>query len=157
MKKLLFILLLFVPFTGLIAQADVDGFRNWKWGLEYSEVAKRLTPSKNRLPRFTAYDKLSENYHFEGIKAHLINYGFRDDIFSGVNIGIFNKDLDHIVKVFTKKYGEPKKIDTPVVINYEWHLKSGNISITYLPFKKGNKNTSIGISKKRKRSEKLFI
>ena len=156
MKKLIFILLFFTTLTGLKAQVDVDGFRNWKWGMDYSELSSRLRSSSNRLPRFKTYDKISENYNFEGIKAHSITYGFRDGIFSGVSIGIKNTDLDHIVSVFTTKYGKPKKIDTAIVVNYDWHSKSGDISITYLPLLKGNKHTTIGISKKKDKSEKIL-
>jgi len=156
MKKTIFIILFFISFSGIQAQSDAEGFRNWKWGLKYTEVSDRLKPSKNRLPRLKAFDKKSENFNFEGIKVHTISYGFRDELFAGVNIGIYNKDLDHILAVFKKKYGEPRKIDTPILVNYEWHLKSGDISISYFPSKKGSKNTSIGISKKREKSEGLF-
>jgi len=156
MKKSLLLLVFAVLSFGLFAQSNINGFRNWKWDKKISEVSEDLISSKNKLPRFNAYDKKSEDFHFQGLIAHLITYGFRDGKFAAVNIGIYNKDLDNIVKIFTKKYGKPRKVDTPFLVNYEWHLKSSDISITYLPSKKGDKNTSIGISKKRDSQRKVF-
>ncbi|MFC2120150.1 hypothetical protein ACFLTI_00990 [Bacteroidota bacterium] len=156
MKKALLAFMLAVFSIGLFGQSDINGFRDWDWDIEFSTVSRDLTPSKNKLPRFKAYDKKTENLSFEEITAHLITYGFKNGKFAAVNIGIFNKDLDHIVKVFTKNYGKPRKVDTPFLMNYEWHLKSADISISHFPSKKGEKNTSIGISKKRASQRKLY-
>jgi len=156
MRKALLVLVLAIFNIGLFAQSDISGFRNWKWDLPFSQVSEKLTPSKEKLPRFDAFDKKVEVYNFEDVTAHLITYGFKDDKFTAVNISIYNKDLKHILKVFTKKYGPPKMVDTPFLKKYDWQLKSSDLSITYLPSKKGDKNTSIGISKKREKLRKVF-
>lgn len=156
MRKALLVLVFAIFNVGLFAQSDISGFRNWKWNMPFSKVSVKLTPSKKKLPRFDAFNKKIEDYLFEDVTAQNITYGFKDDKFTAVNISIFNKDLKHILKVFTKKFGPPKMVDTPFLKKYEWHLKSSDLSITYLPSQKGDKNTSIGISKKREKLRKVF-
>ena len=149
MKKSILIMLVLFLSSGLFAQNDIDGFRGLKWGTPFSDLSEKLVPSKNKTPGFKGYDMKDENFSFEGITAHTITYVFKKNLLYGVNIGVFNKDLDKLVAVFTGKYGDPKVTDTPFLVNYEWHLEKTDIAITNFPTNKSDKSTTIAIGKKK--------
>jgi hypothetical protein len=146
MKKYLPILLL-LCFTLSFPQEQIDGFRGWKWGTPLEYVESQLKKSSNKLPGFVAYEKINENLTYEGLKARLITYGFKKKKFKAVNIGLKNADLDKIVAIYTKKYGEPKKTETPFFTNWEWHISTADISVAYFPSKKED-GVTIGIKGK---------
>ncbi len=131
--------------TAVSQAAEPDGFRGIKWGTPLSELESKMVKSENRIPPYDGYDMKNEDLNYLGVTARLITYGFKKGKLMAVNIGIYKKDLEKIVSVYTKQYGEPKKIDTFIFKNYEWHLKIVDIGITSLP---GKANTTIGISKK---------
>ncbi|MBN2235932.1 MAG: hypothetical protein JW729_00140 [Bacteroidales bacterium] len=149
MKNIFFIVIIFLLPLGMYGQTDigVQGFRGLNWGTLKSDFPFDLVKSKNKIPGHAAFDRVDEDFSFEGIKAHTITYAFDDDVFFAVNIGINKKDLDKVVEKFTAKYGEPKVKDSPIVINYEWFLEKSMISITYLPMLDSDKSVSIGIGK----------
>lgn len=146
-KYFVFLLLLFS--TLIYSQEQLDGFRDWKWGTMLKDVESQLKKSSNKLPGFAAYDKIDEDLKFEGLEVRLITYGFKKKVFRAVNIGVKTSDLDKIVEIFTKKYGEPKKTETSFLTNWEWHLNSADMSITYFPTAKED-GVTIGIKGKKK-------
>jgi len=147
MKKIIFISLATLFVLLVFAQQDVDNFRGKKWDTPYSQMSAGLSPSKSKTPGFTGYEKANENYNFEGITAHTIIYLFKKELFVGVSIGIYNKDVAKAVSIFTKKYGEPRVTDTPFLKNYEWYLKSSVIVVSYFPTNQDEKSATIGIRK----------
>lgn len=149
MKKYLVFLIL-ISSSIVYSQEQITGFGGWEWGTPLVDVESQLTKSSNKLPGFAAYDKINEELTFEGLDARLITYGFKKKVFRAVNIGLKNSDLDKIVEIFTEKYGEPKKTETPFLTNWEWHISSADMSITYLPSKKED-GVTIGIKGKKKK------
>lgn len=146
MKKYFTILLLLCS-TIIYSQEQIEGFGGWKWGTPLADIESQLKKSSNKLPGYASYDKIDDDLNFEGLQARLITYGFKKKALKVVNIGINNADLDKIVEIFTSKYGEPKKTETPFLTNWEWHINSADISIAYLPSKKEN-GVTIGIKGK---------
>ncbi len=147
MKGIVFIFLMFTC-TLISAQEEIEGYGDWKWGTLYTDVQDELVVSSNKLPGFKAYDKKNETLEFEGLKARLITYGFKKGEFWVVNIGLYSEDMGEIVEIFTNKYGEPLKTETPFLTNYEWHINSADFSISYFP-SKGNEGLTIGIKGKK--------
>ncbi len=125
---------------------SVDDFRGWKWGTPFSQLESELVKSKNKLPGFKAYDKIGDLLEFEGCKARLITYGFKKDVFRIVNIGLYSDDIEKITRIFTEKYGEPKVSELGLLKNWEWQLKTADISIAYIKSKKDG--ITIGIKGK---------
>ncbi len=146
MKKYFTILFLLCS-TITYSQKQIDGFRGWKWDTPLEDIESQLKKSSNKLPRYAAYDKIDEDLTFEGLQARLITYGFKKKKLKVVNIGLKNTDLDKIVKIFTKKYGKPKKTETPFFTNWEWHISTADMSISYFPSKKED-GVTIGIKGK---------
>ena len=87
-----------------------------------------------------------EDLKFEGFTAELITYGFKKGKFKGVNVLIKDEKLDHLVQIWTEKYGEPKFTDDGFLKNYEWHMDNYLLTISHFPQKSGDANTTIGIS-----------
>jgi len=131
--------------TAISQAAEPDGFRGINWGTPLSELGDKMVKSENSVPPYDGYDMKTEDFNYLGVTARLITYGFKKGKFMAVNIGIYKKDLEKIVSVYTKQYGEPKKVDAFIFKNYEWHLKNVDIGITSFP---GEANTTIGISKR---------
>ncbi|MCH8904380.1 MAG: hypothetical protein IIA45_10750 [Bacteroidetes bacterium] len=145
------LLIIFALSTGLLySQTDLTGFRGIEWGTPFEEISEKLTPSKNKTPGVKGYDMKDNDYNFEGVVAHTMTYGFKKDKFHGVNIGVYNKDLETVVASLTEKYGEPKVTKTPILDNYEWHLPSTSITLTYFMMTKSEEGVTIGFSKSRK-------
>ncbi|MBN2521105.1 MAG: hypothetical protein JXB17_11400 [Bacteroidales bacterium] len=147
MKGIVLFVLMIIS-TLISAQEEIEGYGNWKWGTLYTDVQDELVPSTNKIPGFKAYEKKNETLEFEGLKARLISYAFKNGEFVGINIGLFSEDLEKIVEIFTGKYGEPLKTETPFLTNYEWHINSADISITNLP-SSGNEGLAVGIKRKK--------
>lgn len=164
MKKSVFLFLIFcIPFlSSAQTHLDIDGFRGLKWGSPMSDFSFELVKSKNRIPPYKPFDRKSgEDFMVDGVEAHTITYAFDDELFAAVNIGIEKKDLETIVSAYTLKFGEPIVKDSPIIVNYEWHLEKSMISVTYLPLVEGTKTVSIGIGKlrdfhKKGKKEKAF-
>ena len=148
MKKIITIIFLFAS-IGLFAQNYESGFKDLIWGTALEEVQNQFTASSNKIPPFKGYDKVNDDLSFEGITAHSITYGFKKGMLGGINVVINNTDLENIVSVFSERYGDPKKTDTPFLVNYEWHMEKFRIAMTYLPTKPGDANVTIGISKRK--------
>lgn len=145
MNKIL--LLVFIMGTLYSQCQSIDGFRGWKWGTPYSEVETELIKSRNKIPGFKAYDKIGDKLEYEGMQVRLITYGFKKNVFKAINIGMYSKDIDAIIEVFTKKYGKPKQTEMEFLKNWEWHLENADISVAFIPTKKEN-GISVGIKGK---------
>ncbi len=108
MKALVTILT--ILFIGqLYAQDDITGFRGVLWGTPMTEMDGEFIRSTNKVPPYKGYDKKDENFSYEGVTPHSITYGFKKDIFKGVNLGFYDKDLEKLLGILTKKYGEPQE------------------------------------------------
>ena len=134
----------------LSAQEAVDGFRDWKWGISLSEVESKLKPSDNKMPSMKSYElKEGEDLTLEGMELRMISYGFKKDKFEMASIGIYLKDVDALVKMYSEKYGEAKKTDVGFMVNYEWHPSGADISLVRISSGE-NENSVIGIRKSKK-------
>ena len=141
-----FLLLLGFCFAEEKAEGD---FRDLTWGTPFSELQDQLVKSSNKMPRFKSYELKNDVLEYEGIAVHLISYGFRKGKLEAVSVGLYNKDVEAVVAVLTEKYGEPKKVETPLLMNWEWHPERSDIAVSYFPTKKGDKGAAIGFSKSR--------
>ncbi|MCK5169054.1 MAG: hypothetical protein KAQ75_04170 [Bacteroidales bacterium] len=148
MKKLATIIFLFAS-IGIFAQNYETGFKDLAWDTALEDVQDQFTASNNKIPPFKGYDKVNDDLSFEGITAQTITYGFKKGKLGGVNVVIKNSELEQLVSVITERYGDPKKTDTPFLVNYEWHMEKFRFTITYLPTKPGDANVTMGISKRK--------
>ncbi len=131
-----------------VAQKGIPDFRGKKWDTPFAEMSGDLVRDNNLTPGFKSYHKTDEDYNFAGAKAHTISYLFKRNVFYGVNIGYYDKDLETVAKNLTKKYGEPKHNVTPMLDNYEWVWD--NTIMTLTKFNTGQeKNIALNIGKKR--------
>ncbi|MBT3423992.1 MAG: hypothetical protein HOG05_09115 [Bacteroidetes bacterium] len=147
MQKL-FTLILFIALASSTF-AQVNSYNGYKWGTPYSEMEDKLVPSDNKIPGYKSYEMKNQEMKFEGFTVHTLSYVFKKNVFYGVNIGFYSKDKETILALLTKKYGEPKAVETPFVVNYEWHLEKTAMALTYLPTNQGDKSLSFTMGKKK--------
>jgi len=76
MKTMLIIVLAFVS-SLVMAQTDVDGFREYKLGTPFDDMSEGLTKSSSLNPGFKGYEKPGDDMMFEGIEAHTTIYLFK--------------------------------------------------------------------------------
>lgn len=123
-----------------------DGFDCELWGTPLDEMQGELVKSKNNTPKLDPYDKVNGKTDYEGIKTATITYCFKNGLFQGVNMALYNKDINKIVKLWTDDFGEPKVVDgAGFFTNYEWHLEGLLLTITYIPKKEDGIGVALGI------------
>jgi len=147
MKKIIQLVLLVMLCPVVYAQSDLNGFRNFTWDTPFTQMSEGMVKSKSITPGYESYEKTGDNLLFEGLTSRSILYLFKKGLFKGVTIGLYNKDVDVAVQKLTKKYGEPKYTETPFLKNWEWHLNSAIIALSFFPTNKNDESAAIGIRK----------
>ena len=147
MKTILVLLLVFLT-VGVYSQDYSVGYKDIAWATLLEDMPDQFTPSDNKIPPLKGYDRVGEDFSFEDFTAELVTYGFKKGKFKGVNILIKNDKLEHLVQLWTERYGDPKFTDAGFLKNYEWHMDTFRLTISNFPQKSGDANTTIGISMK---------
>ncbi len=147
MKTMLIIVLAFVS-SLVMAQTDVDGFREYKLGTPFDDMSEGLIKSSSLNPGFKGYEKPGDDMMFEGIEAHTIIYLFKKKKLHVVSIGIHNDDVEKAAAAFTAKYGEPSFTENAFIKNYEWEFPSSKIVLSHFLTNPSEKSAAIGIRKK---------
>lgn len=133
MKGILLIIVLSIS-SICLGQEKITSFRGLDWGLQYSEVKDQLEPVKTRTTKgLKPFKKIDEVLVFEGIEVENILYLFKKEKFVAATVAMHNDNLDSIISIFEKKYGEPKFTDAFILKNYEWHMPSAIIVVTITP------------------------
>jgi len=145
MKALLISIL--VTFSiSVSAQSEVTSFRGWDWGISFSDVSNQLAPAKTKTTRgMKPFQKINEELVYEGIEVDNILYLFKNDKFVAGSVAMHNDNINKIVEIFTEKYGEPKKTDAFILVNYEWHIPTADIGIAHISSATGGIGVSIQI------------
>lgn len=134
----------------IFAQADIDGFRDYKWDTPFSKMSEGMKATSSKTPGFKGYEKDGDNLTYNGFKAKSIIYLFKKDLFIGVTIALSNDDYDKVVKYYTNKYGESKYTEMPFLKNHEWHSDKSMVTIAFLPTNKDDHSVALSIGKERK-------
>ena len=133
MKALIVSILIAMSFS-VFAQEEVKSFQGWNWGIAFDEVSSQLTPADTRTTKgMKPFNRIGEEKIYEGLEVDNIYYLFKKDKFVAATVAMHNDNLDKIVAIFTKKYGEPKVVDAFVLTNYEWHIPTADIAIAHIP------------------------
>ncbi len=147
MKTIL--ILLFASFSSLVlAQTDVDGFRQYKLGTPFEEMSEGMVKSSSLNPGYQGYEKLGDDMMFEGIEAHTIIYMFKKKKLHVVSIGIHNDDVEKAAAALTAKYGDPSFTENAFIKNYEWEFPSSKIVLSHFLTNPSEKSAAIGIRKR---------
>jgi hypothetical protein len=149
MKRIVVSFFLLTLAYNVFSQADIDGFRGKKWDTPFEQMSEGMQKSSKFNPGFKAYEKDRDDMLFEGIKANTITYLFKKELFAGVIIAIYNKDVEKVVAALTSKYGDPKLTETSFLKNYEWVLPSTDLVVSYFISNASEESASIGIRKQK--------
>jgi hypothetical protein len=117
-------------------EQDCSGFRNWKWGLPYTEVKSELVNSNQKLAGFETFDKIGDNLELEGCKTKHITYCFKEGKFRAVYIGVNQADSNTFRNILLDRFGEAEQSETNRYKSLKWTLPKLNILLNFRKEKK---------------------
>ena len=124
-----------------------DGFKCRPWGTPFNEMNGTLTKYTGKSSaKMDDYEMRGDDLMYEGIKTSTTIYSFKNNLFQGATMAMYNKDVNKIVAIWTDDYGKPRVVDGGgFFTNYEWHLDGLLLTITYIHEKEDGIGVLAGI------------
>lgn len=124
-----------------------DGFKCKLWGTPFDEMDATLTEYKGKSSgKMDDYEMKDDDLMYDDLKTSTTIYSFKNGLFQGATMAMYNKDIDKIVDLWTDEYGKPRVVDgAGFFTNYEWHLDGLLLTITYIHEKEDGIGVLAGI------------